>query len=192
MSSMHCVRFIIPILIWLINMSISIISDYKGKKYNHFSISCISFQYTLYLTVSNFHQTWLFLCREVCMSLVILLLTGLVGWMGNGDEWGLLFYPFILGQINGDKCGWIISSDEPFIPIHPTKDAWVKKIIPIPHSSNKPCNDEDNLGLPWKLSKKLQETPAFPPSGKIGESQGEIYFSGKWGKVREFVLFFKN
>ncbi len=28
----------------------------------------------------------------------------------------------------------------------------------------------------------------FPPSGKIRESQGEFYFSGKSGKVREFNL----
>ncbi len=32
----------------------------------------------------------------------------------------------------------------------------------------------------------------FPASGEIRESQGEIYFSGKSGKVREFVGFREN
>ena len=30
----------------------------------------------------------------------------------------------------------------------------------------------------------------FPPPGKIRESQGEIYFVGRSGKGREFILFF--
>ncbi len=44
-----------------------------------------------------------------------------------------------------------------------------------------------NFPSPWKMP-----FTGFPPSGKIRESQGEIYFSGKSGKVREFVLFFQN
>ncbi len=35
------------------------------------------------------------------------------------------------------------------------------------------------------------QSTGFPASGKIRESQGEIYFSGQSGKVREFVPFLR-
>ena len=46
----------------------------------------------------------------------------------------------------------------------------------------------------WKkypFLRNVKHTAGFPPSGKIRESQGEFYFSGKSGKIREFNLFFK-
>ncbi len=99
--------------------------------------------------------------------------------------------------MNRDKWGWIISSVNPFIPIHLTRDEWVKI---NPHSSPFPFHpslpDRSNPMVPWCSLQKIEPLffldysanmysrkilrPCFIPNCEMSHGSIETYCRRFW------------